>query len=235
MNAIVTGATKGIGKSISLQLAANNFNLALCARNWQELEDFKKVILELYPTLTILIFKANLEINREVQDFANFVETHFPFTDVLINNAGLFIPSALLDEDDRAFDRQMQVNVKTPQLLSKIFGKKMKEEKKGHIFNICSIASINPAENAGSYSVTKFALLGLTKVLRMELMSYGVKVTAILPGSTLTSSWDGTTIPANRFVNPEDVASAVLNSLRMSVGANVDEIIITPLRGDVNS
>ena len=235
MNAIVTGATKGIGKSISLQLAANNFNLALCARNLQELENFRNEILESYPALTVLIFKANLEVNREVQDFAKFVESNFPFTDVLINNAGLFIPSALLDEDDQAFDRQMQVNVKTPQVLSTIFGRKMKQEKKGHIVNICSVASINPAENAGSYSVTKFALLGLTKVLRMELMNYGVKVTAILPGSTLTSSWDGTGISANRFVNPGDVASAVMSSLKMSAGANVDEVIITPLRGDVNS
>ncbi|WP_026898880.1 SDR family NAD(P)-dependent oxidoreductase [Daejeonella oryzae] len=233
MNAIVTGATKGIGRAVSLQLAANNYNLALCSRNSTDLERFKKEILELYPAINILTFKADFEIEAEVQAFAQYVASGFSFTDVLVNNAGLFIPSALLDEDDSALERQMQINVKAPQILSKFFGRKMREEGKGHIFNICSVASINPAENAGSYSVTKFALLGLTRVLRMELMKYGVKVTAILPGSTLTSSWEGTSIPAERFVDPEDVASALINSLKMSAGANTDEIVITPSRGDV--
>ena len=232
MNAIITGATKGIGKSITLQLAANNFNLALCARNWQDLKNLKEEIHNLFPGLTILIFKANLEIQQDVQDFANFVETNFSFTDVLINNAGLFIPSNLLDEDENAFDRQLQLNVKTPLVLCKIFGRRMREEGKGHIFNICSIAGINPVEHASSYSVTKFALLGLTKALRMELKSFGVKVTAILPGSTFTSSWEGTTIPAHKFVNPDDIASAILSTLKMSEGANVDEIIITPVNRD---
>ncbi len=233
MNAIVTGATKGIGKAVCLKLAANNCNLAICSRNWPDLQDLKKEIGDKFPEIQVILFKADLEKPQDVLDFAEFVNSEFNFVDVLVNNAGIFIPSAFLDEDENAFEKQMQINLNTPVVLSRIFGSKMRDQKKGHIFNICSVASLNPAENAGSYSVTKFALLGLTKVLRMELRSYGVKVTAVLPGSTLTASWEGTKIPADKFVLPDDVADAIINSLKMSPGANVDEIIITPLGGDV--
>jgi 3-oxoacyl-[acyl-carrier protein] reductase len=151
----------------------------------------------------------------------------------LINNAGIFIPSQLFDEHDNLLQKQMSINVYAPYLFSKILGKKMIENKSGHIFNICSVASLNPVKNAASYSVTKIALLGLTKALREELMPHHVKVTAILPGSTLTDSWAGTDIPAERFVSAEDVAKAILACLQMSEGANVDELIIRPVLGEI--
>ena len=233
MNAIVTGATKGMGLSIAKHLAANNYNLALCARHAEELESLKKELSTQYPHLTIIVLPADCSIPEEVSAFADFVTTHFPFTDVLINNAGLFIPSKLMEEAADLLQKQMQVNVFTPHFLSKFFGSKMQEAGKGHIVNICSISSLKPTVTAGSYSISKVALLGLTKVLRDELMPAGVKVTAVLPGSTLTGSWEGTTIPANRFVDPEDIAKSIIACLSMSAGANVDEIIIRPLKGDL--
>jgi 3-oxoacyl-[acyl-carrier protein] reductase len=233
MNAIVTGATKGIGLSITKHLAANNYNLALCARDLAELESLKKELNGQFPHLTIIIKATDCARAEEVQSFADFASRKFPFTDVLINNAGVFIPSSLMDEAADSLQKQMQVNVFTPHLLSKVFGRKMKEAGKGHIVNICSISSVKPTFKAASYSITKMALLGLTKVLRDELMTSGVKVTAVLPGSTLTASWEGTTIPAERFIAPDDIAKSVIACLSMSPGANVDEIIIRPLRGDI--
>jgi len=76
-------------------------------------------------------------------------------------------------------------------------------------------------------------LLGLTRVMKLEMQAYDVKVTAVIPGSTLTNSWEGTTISPDKFVLPEDVASAVLNIRKMSIGANVDEIIIRPVGGQI--
>jgi short-subunit dehydrogenase len=64
-------------------------------------------------------------------------------------------------------------------------------------------------------------------------MPFGIKVTAILPGATLTDSWSGTTLPAERFVSADDVAASVISCLQMSVGANVDELIIRPLKGEI--
>lgn len=233
MNAIITGATKGMGLSIAKLLAANNYNLALCARNSGELGNIKNELSIRYPHLTILVLAADCSDPKQVQSFADYANANFEFVDVLINNAGLFIPSKLMDEGEDDLRKQMQVNVYAPHFLSKYFGSKMQRARKGHIINICSISSVKPTVTAGSYSISKVALLGLTKVLRDELMPSGVKVTAVLPGSTLTGSWEGTTIPASRFVDPDDIARSIVACLNMSAGANVDEIIIRPLLGDL--
>ena len=233
MNAIVTGATKGMGLSITKHLAANNYNLALCARDALDLENLKNELSTLYPKLTILIQPTDCGNPEEVRSFAHFVNEKFTSINVLINNAGLFIPSMLMDEPDDILQKQMQVNVFAPHFLSKYFGAKMQKAGKGHIVNICSISSIKPTVTAASYSISKMALLGLTKVLRDELMPAGVKVTAVLPGSTLTSSWEGTTIPEERFISADDIAKSVITCLSLSAGANVDEIIIRPLKGDI--
>jgi short-subunit dehydrogenase len=115
--------------------------------------------------------------------------------------------------------------------LYRYFGKTMIAARSGHIFNICSVASLNPIAEAGIYSVTKYALLGLNKVMRLEMQQHGVKVTAIIPGSTLTDSWKGMVVEKDQMVLPEDIASAIINIYKMSAGANVDEMIIKPVTG----
>ena len=127
-------------------------------------------------------------------------------------------------------EQQLNVNLNAAYYLSKYFGKIMREQQSGHIFNICSVACKSVVENAGSYSVTKSALLSLNNVLRQELSKHNVKVTAILPGSTLTSSWEGTQIPAERFVQPEDIANTLYTILNLSRGVNVDEVVLKPLQ-----
>lgn len=233
MNAIITGATKGMGKAIALKLAEAGYNLIICARNRAEIKAFSEEINASYPSISVNGLATDCADPAQVKQFSDFVQQHFPTVDVLINNVGTFVPATVLDEDDSVFYSQLQINYLTAYHLCKVFGRKMREAKKGHIINICSIAAINPVVQAGSYSVTKAALLHLTKVLRLELMAHRVKVTAIHPGSTLTSSWDGTDIPAERFIASNDVADAVLCCLKMSVGANPDELIITPSEGNI--
>jgi short-subunit dehydrogenase len=233
MNAIVTGATKGIGRALVTHLAANNYNVALCARNESDVQIFLNELRETYPQLSFYGRAADMEDEIAVEAFANFALEALGAIHVLINNAGLFIPASLRDEDNDALERQMRVNVYSPHFLSKFFVKNMISHGRGHIFNICSIASIKPITSCASYSISKAALLSLTRLLREELMGAGIKVTAVLPGATLTESWSGTTLPADRFVLADDVAKAVLNCLSMSAGANVDEIIIRPLKGEI--
>lgn len=233
MNAIVTGTTKGIGNAIVRHLAAQNFNIVLCARNQQELDAQLAELREAYPKLRFYGMKADMENMTDVKEFANFSLKCLGSADVLVNNAGLYIPSELLQEAEPSLERQMKVNVYAPHYLSKFIAENMKLNAAGHIFNICSIASINPVLSAGSYSISKAALLSLTKVLREALMPFGIKVTAILPGATLTDSWAGTTLPSERFIAPEDVAISIINCLQMSAGANVDEVLIRPLKGEI--
>ncbi|WP_306551162.1 SDR family oxidoreductase [Daejeonella sp.] len=233
MNAIVTGTTKGIGSAIVRQLAAHNFNIVLCSRNQQELDAQLAELREANPKLRFYGMKADMENMTDVKEFAKFSLKCLGSADVLVNNAGLYIPSDVLQEEESSLERQMKVNVYAPHYLSKFIAESMKLKSAGHIFNICSIASVKPVINAGSYSISKAALLSLSKVLREALMPFGIKVTAILPGATLTDSWAGTTLPSERFIAPEDVASSIINCLQMSAGANVEEVLIRPLKGDI--
>ena len=161
--------------------------------------------------------------------FLNSKAINLDQVDVLVNNVGIFLPVSMLDEDDETFEKQQHINTNACYYISKFFGKKMRAAQRGHIFNICSVASRAPVENGGSYSVTKAAMLSLNHVLRQELAPHNVKVTAFLPGSTKTSSWEGTTIPDDKFVQPEDIAETLYTILNLSKGVNVDEVLITPL------
>jgi NADP-dependent 3-hydroxy acid dehydrogenase YdfG len=110
----------------------------------------------------------------------------------------------------------------------------MKLKKSGYVFNICSTASIKAYPNGGSYCISKFALLGMTKVLREELKEHNVKVTAILPGATLTDSWKGTDVPENRFIKPTDIAETIWNAYLLSKNTVIEEILIRPQLGDLS-
>jgi short-subunit dehydrogenase len=233
MNAIVTGATKGIGKAIVVQLAAHHYDVAFCARNQEEIDKFLKELKNSYPNQRFYGIKADMENLSEVKKFADFALKNLGSANVLVNNAGLYIPTGIFDEHVDDLERQMKVNVYAPHYLSKFFTQSMKNQSSGYIINICSIASLKPISSAASYSISKAALLSQTRAFREALMPFGIKVTAILPGATLTDSWAGTSLPAERFVSANDVALAVLTCLQMSAGANLDEIIIRPLKGEI--
>src|SRR3546814_8983322 len=164
--------------------------------------------------------------HEQLVKLIEWVEGQTANVDVLVNNVGIFKPVSVLEETNEDFHRQLQVNYITPHLLSRAVGRRMRQNRRGHIFNISSIASREPVSSAGTYTVTKFAVRGLTHVLREELRPHDVKVTEIIPGSTLTSSWEGTEIPAERFILPADIAEAVVTCLRLSDGATVEEIVI---------
>ncbi len=233
MNAIVTGATKGMGRAIVMELAANNYNIIFCARDEKQVNTLLDELRNSYPDLLFFGMRADLEEKSDVREFAEFAERNLSDVDVLINNAGLYIPSKLMEEEESSLERQMQVNLFAPHFLSKFFAAKMIGRARGHIINICSVASLEPVIRAGSYSISKMALLGLTKAMREELRPAGIKVTAVLPGSTLTDSWAGTSLPADWFILSGDIAKSIINCLQMSSGANIDEIIIRPLYGKV--
>jgi 3-oxoacyl-[acyl-carrier protein] reductase len=228
MNAIVTAATKGIGRAISIKLAENGYNLAICSRNEPELKAFAEALS--YTGTQIKYLKTDCSIKADVYAFAAFAQAAFGHIDVLVNNAGTFLPASLLDESDESFELQQSLNLNSAYYLSKSIGRIMRSQGSGHIFNICSVASKEIVKNAGTYSVTKTAMLCLNNVLRLELAEYNVKVTAILPGSTRTASWEGTDIPDERFVQPEDIASALYQALHLSPAANVEELIIRPIQ-----
>jgi short-subunit dehydrogenase len=232
-NALITGATKGMGRSIAIAFAKEGINLAVCSRNENDLLKFKQELQQINSKIKVFTQLADGSIKEQLLKFAGAAEQELGFISIVVNNLGMFDPASILDESENAFDKQLNTNLMPAYHLYRYFGKSMMAAREGHIFTICSVAALNPIAEAGTYSVTKFALLGLSRVMRLEMMPHNVKVTAVIPGSTLTNSWEGTTIEKDKFVLPDDIASAIVNVYKMSPGANVDELIIKPVGGQI--
>lgn len=228
--AFITGATRGIGRAIAEAFAAAGIDLLLVARNESDLLTMQITLREQHPGIQVEVLAADLSDLAEIQRVGDWVVPKSP--NIFISNAAVFRPVSLLNEDDADFLPQFYLNYYAAHFLSIRIARQMKQSAQGHIFMIGSTASRQPVK-AGTYTVTKFALKGLTFVLREELRLYGVKVTEIVPGSTRTSSWDGTNYEEERFVKPEEIAKSVLLCLEMSEQTNVEELIIKPQQGNI--
>ena len=232
-NALITASTKGMGRAIAIAFAKEGINLAICSRHSEDLAAFKDELSAINPKINIVTAVADCSIKQELLAFAKKAEQELGYISIIVNSVGMYSYSSILNDNNDAFQTQVNTNLMPAYELYRYFGKTMIAAGWGHIFTICSVASLAPIAEAGTYSVTKYALLGLNKVMRTELQPHGVKVTAIIPGSTLTDSWKGMEVDKDKMVLPEDIASAVINIYKMSAGANVDEIIIKPTFGQI--
>lgn len=232
-NALITGATKGMGRAIAIALAKQGVNIAINSRKADELEAFKTELLQINPAIKVFTAVADGSNKKQLLQFAADAKQALGDVQILVNNLGTYAYSSILDDSDELFEQMINTNLVPAYELYRFFGKSMIANGEGHIFNICSIAAKDPIAEAGSYTVTKAALLSLNHVMRLEMQPHGVKVTAVIPGSTLTASWDGQDVDKNKMVLPGDIASAVVNVYNMSAGANVDEIIIKPAYGQL--
>lgn len=233
MNIVITGGTKGIGLAIAHSFAKEGFDIAICSRTKAELVDFKNEFTSRYPGIQILIKKADLSKKQEVIDFAAFIKKHWERLDILVNNAGLYVSGQIHQEPEGVLESQIATNLYSAYHLTRALLPLMLPQKTGHIFNMCSIASFMSYPNGGSYTISKFAMLGFSKVLREEMKDKGIRVTSIMPGATWSDSWKGADFSEDRLMQPEDVAIAVKSAWKMSPSAVVEEIILRPQLGDL--
>lgn len=233
MNAVITGSTKGIGKAVVVALLREGWNVAISSRNYDELESMQKELGQLYPLRQILIHKVDFSKKEETLRYGSQLTKEWEEIDLLINNVGLFIPGAIHQEEDGMLEKMIETNLYSAYYLTRSLLNGMKQRRKGQIINMCSIASFMSYPNGGSYTISKFAMLGLSKVLREEMKPHGIKVTAVMPGATWSASWANADFPLDRLMNPEDVAEAIIALTRMSDASVVEEIIIRPQLGDL--
>jgi short-subunit dehydrogenase len=231
--AVITGGTKGIGKAIVNKFAADGFDIFTCSRNSDELKSLKTQVESDFPGIEVMTRKSDLSLKDEVIDLVKFILSKRSHIHVLVNNTGVFIPGEISNEPDGHLETMINTNLYSAYYLTRGVLPMMMHDKDGHIFNICSIASIIPYANGGSYSISKYAMLGMTKVLREEMKQHGIRVTAVLPGATYTTSWEGAGLPESRFMKAEDVADAVHGAFSLSANSVVEEILIRPQEGDI--
>lgn len=235
MNIVITGASKGLGKAMAIEFASDKqgHSFFLCARNKEELEMTGRELQGRFPRTNIYTKRCDIANADEIKSFVAWVHSHTDKIDILINNAGLFFPGSVHNEEEGVLHKMIEVNLYGAYNLTRLLLPAMMKVKSGHIFNICSIAALGAYKNGGAYSISKFAVYGFSKNLREEMKEYGIKVTAVLPGAVMTDSWKDFNNSSNRIMEATDIAKLVYTTSMLTPQACVEDIVIRPQLGDL--
>lgn len=226
MIAVVTGATKGIGRAIAERLAAEGFDLIITARSQADLHVRKKQWEETFG-IQVFMKPADFARKADVILFGEFVKTHAPNgVDILVNNIGRYQQGNLFEQPYEVLEEQFRVNFFSAHLLTSVLQETFMARRQGHIFTLCSSVSKYPRKYAAFYSLAKITLRAWSHQLLEEMRPHGVRVTALLPGSTWSDSWKESPASPDELIHPEDVAQALFDCYKMRNTATVEEILI---------
>lgn len=235
MKIVITGASRGLGKAIAETFADDKqgHTLLLSARNKEALQLTGKELQGRFPRTTVLTHACDLADRSAVEELAAWILEKATSVDILVNNAGIFIPGNVVDEEQGLLEKIMEVNLFSQYRLTRLLLPPMINQRQGHIFNMSSIAALRAYPGGGSYSISKFALMGFSKNLRDELKPHGIKVTTVYPGATYTDSWKSSGIDPKRIMESNDIARMIYAASQLSPQACVEDIILRPQLGDL--
>ncbi len=220
--ALVTGGSRGIGEATALAFARAGADVAVSSRKIEELERVAGEIRKLgRKSLAVAAHTGRLD---EIKSLVDKVKAEFGRIDILVNNAGMSPTlSSVLDVEERLWDSIMNLNVKGLFFLSQAVARMMKEHGGGRIINVASIDGIKPEKLVSVYSISKAAVIMVTKAMALELAQYGIRVNAIAPGLIQTKmsqgrfdnipgdkEWVLSRTPLGRIGRPEEIAAAMV-------------------------
>ena len=235
--AIITGGSAGIGLETAKKFYINGFDVMLCARNQENLNRAKQELEQLPSTgdsQEVRAIQADFLKERDVDRFASEVLASSGTIDVLLHNAGIFLPGDLVGEKNlQAMRDMMEVNFFSAYHLNQLLLPKMIEQGHGHIILMSSIAGLAAYPAGSMYTISKFALTGFAKALRLETLDKNIRVSAIYPGATWTRSWSESGLDEERLMPAEDIAQLVFECHNTSSRSVVEDIIIRPQLGDI--
>lgn len=233
LRAIVTGASSGIGKAISLGLAREGLSLCLVGRNPDRLDAVASGVRG--GGGRAAVFAADLASGEAVVLLADRIEREFPEIDILIHSAGDFSMGMLESAPVEDLDRQYRVNVRAPFLLTQCLLPLIRR-RKGQVVFVNSSAGLKAGAKVSQYAATKHALKAIADSLREEVNADGVRVVSVYPGRTaspmqeLVHRMEGRAYEAEQFMQPEDVATIVINALSLPRTAEVTDIVVRPMK-----
>lgn len=233
MNSIITGASRGLGKAIAGRFAAAGYDLILSSRDQTALDAAVRELGAQYPAIAIRSKAADLGTKQQAQELGEWILASGLSVDVLVNNAGQFIYGSLYEEAEGVLEQLIAVNLYSAYHLTRTLLPAMMSRSAGHIFNICSIASLKAYHHGGAYGISKYALAGFSANLREEMKEHGIKVTAVYPGAAYTDAWASSGVDPHRIMEASDIAQMVVAAAGLSPQATVEEIVIRPQLGDL--
>lgn len=238
MLVLVTGATSGIGKSTAELFAKNGYDLIITGRRKERLDEFSASLKKLYQ-IKVCALCFDIRNVKEVEQAVASLPIEFKKIDILVNNAGLAAGLSAINNGDLShWERMIDTNIKGLLYITKEICKGMVERKSGHIINIGSIAGKEVYANGNVYCASKHAVDALSKSMRIDLLPYNIKVTAINPGMVETEfsivRFDGDEERASKVyqgmqpLKAEDIAETVYWVANRPAHVNINDIIIMP-------
>jgi len=224
--AIVTGASRGIGRAISIALAQHGVNLALNSRSMESLKETLKEVEAL--GVDALPCPANIADPNSPAEIVKKTVDHFGGIDILINNAGIVIPRHIAETPTDEWDLHMAINARAPFLMCREAIPYLKKSKAATIINISSVVGKKGYVNQGAYTASKHALMGMTKVLAQEVHGDDIRVHVISPGGVATEMVQKARpdLDTSELITPEDIVDIVMFLLTHRGNAVIDEISV---------
>tara|TARA_B100000941_G_scaffold105445_1_gene73794 strand:+ start:25094 stop:25810 length:717 start_codon:yes stop_codon:yes gene_type:complete len=228
--AIVTGASTGLGKKISIDLAEKQFHVVMISRNEKKLKEVEQEILS--KNFICSLICADISDVKSLKLISSKI--NLENVEVLVNNAGIGIFNKIQNISISEWDNQINTNLRGSFLMTKLVVDSMINKKNGKIVFINSVAGINPYPNSTAYVASKYGLRGFASSLREELRSENIKVISIHPGATNTSFWDKVEgeFPVDEMLSIDDVSEAVVNSIIAKGNTVFEEIVVRRTAGD---
>jgi 3-oxoacyl-[acyl-carrier protein] reductase len=225
--AVVTGAGRGIGRAIAMELGRLGAKVVLVSRNAGELEEAGRAI-----GLNASIFPTDVRKKDALQRLFEQVAAAVGPVDILVNAAGLGIFGPVADFKDEDFETLIETNLRGIFFTCRYVLPTMIERKRGHIINIASIAGKVGSANRAVYCASKFGVVGFTESLAEEVRQYGIRASIICPGSTDTRFSPSETAGKvrERMLQPADVAHAVRMIVTQEPNSFISEIIMRPTK-----
>ena len=230
--AVITGASSGIGQAVALGLAAKGVKTCLLGRKLATLEGVAKLARKTAPQ--VLCYQVDLTIDQDVRKIADRFQQDLGHVDMLIHSAGVISLGRLESAPIEDLDRQYRTNVRAPYALTQALLPMLKS-RRGQIAFINSSAGLNAGPNVGQYAATKHALKAVADSLRHEVNAEGLRVLSIYPGRTASPmqaavfKMEGREYRPELLMQPEDLASVVINALALPRSAEVTDINVRPL------
>ena len=216
---MITGATSGFGRAISILFAQKGYNVVITGRREERLNELKKFLEEHYK-IKVVSLRFDVRNNEEVKAAVEHLKSQTERIDILVNNAGLASGLALIDEGDtNDWDIMIDTNVKGLLYVTRQILPLMKQQGSGHIFNIGSTAGKNAYKNGNVYCATKFAVDALSQSMRIDLLPYGIKVTSINPGMAETE------FSIVRFKGDKERAKKVYEGLQPLKAEDIADVV----------